>query len=74
VVLLDIGLPGVDGYEIARRLRRARGFESLTLVAVSGYGQDEARGGHQDYGFDFHLVKPVETAELWKIFDAIPAR
>ena len=74
VVLLDIGLPGVDGYEVARQLRNSRGLESVTIVAVSGYGQPALLRRSQDAGFDFHLVKPIEVAELWKIFDALPAR
>jgi signal transduction histidine kinase/ActR/RegA family two-component response regulator len=65
VVLLDIGLPqGMDGYEVARRLRRQEGLEGVLLVAVTGYGQDEDRRRSREAGFDAHLVKPVELEEI----------
>jgi two-component system CheB/CheR fusion protein len=64
-VLLDIGLPkGMDGYEVARRLRRQQGLEGVLLVAVTGYGQDEDRRRTREAGFDAHLVKPVELEEI----------
>jgi PAS domain S-box-containing protein len=59
VVLLDIGLPGMDGYEAGRRLRSAKGVEGTVLVAVTGYGQEEDRQRARDAGFDHHLVKPI---------------
>jgi CheY-like chemotaxis protein len=59
VALLDIGLPGMDGYELARRIRKA-GFEELHLIALSGYGQREDRARSQEAGFDAHLIKPIE--------------
>jgi PAS domain S-box-containing protein len=60
LVLLDIGLGGMDGYEVARRLRaQQRADEKLCLVAVTGYGHDEARARAREAGFDLHLVKPV---------------
>jgi signal transduction histidine kinase/DNA-binding response OmpR family regulator len=64
VVLLDIGLPKMDGYEVARRLRRQSGQELSLLVAVSGYGQEEDRQLSRQAGFDFHLVKPVSPEVL----------
>jgi signal transduction histidine kinase/CheY-like chemotaxis protein len=64
IMLLDIGLPGIDGYEVARRLRAQSGFEEMLLVAVTGYGQDEDRRRSHDAGFDLHLVKPVDSAVL----------
>jgi signal transduction histidine kinase/ActR/RegA family two-component response regulator len=60
VVFLDIGLPGMDGHEVARRLRAQGGMEGALLVAVSGYGQEEDRVRSLEAGFDHHLVKPVE--------------
>jgi PAS domain S-box-containing protein len=60
-VVLDIGLPGMDGYEVARRLRTEFGPE-LCLLAVSGYGQDEDRRRAFDAGFDHHLTKPADPA------------
>ncbi len=63
VVLLDIGLPGKNGYDVARELRNAHGSQ-LVLIAVSGYGQDEDRRRGREAGFDHHLVKPVRPTEL----------
>ena len=59
VVLLDIGLPGMDGYEVARRLRAMPALAGIFLVAMSGYGSDEDRAQAKLAGFDEHLVKPV---------------
>jgi signal transduction histidine kinase len=64
IVLCDIGLPGMDGYEVARQLRREPGLEKTLLVAVSGYGQEEDRRRSAEAGFDRHLVKPVRRATL----------
>jgi DNA-binding response OmpR family regulator len=63
VIVLDLGLPDVDGFQIARRLRREPALGSVTLIALSGYGGDEDRQRCRDAGFDYHLVKPIE-AEL----------
>ena len=63
-VLLDIGLPGMDGYEVAARLRQEEALKGSTLIAVSGYGQDSDRRRSREAGFDQHLVKPVDPAEL----------
>ena len=59
VVLLDIGLPGMDGYEVARRLRASARFATVRLIALTGYGQSEDRRHSRDAGFDLHLTKPV---------------
>ncbi len=67
VVLLDIGLPGIDGYEVARRLRAAAGSAALRLVAVTGYGQDADKARAAEAGFAHHLVKPLEFAALQRI-------
>jgi CheY-like chemotaxis protein len=64
VVLLDIGLPEMDGYEVARRLRTQNGSQRMRLVAVTGYGQPADRRRAQAAGFDEHMVKPVEPATL----------
>jgi signal transduction histidine kinase len=66
-VLLDIGLPGIDGYEVARRLRGEAESSKITLIAVSGYGQDEDRRRSAEAGFDEHLVKPVEPTALQRL-------
>jgi two-component system CheB/CheR fusion protein len=63
VVLLDIGLPGMDGYQVARRLRERLAPRTM-LVAVTGYGQDEDRRRAREAGFDYHLIKPVDMDEL----------
>jgi PAS domain S-box-containing protein len=69
IVLLDIGMPGLDGYEVARRLRTMEGGESLRIVAVTGWGQDADRERSREAGFDLHLVKPVEPRELVRALD-----
>jgi CheY-like chemotaxis protein len=60
VIFLDIGLPGMDGYEVARRIRERSGGAGPRLVAVTGYGQASDRQRSREAGFDAHLVKPVE--------------
>ena len=67
VVLLDIGLPGMDGYEVARALRAHPGGERALIVAVSGYGQAEDRARSRAAGFDQHLLKPVPPDRLLEI-------
>ncbi len=69
VVLLDIGLPGLDGYELARQLREQPDFGSRVLVALTGYGQEEDRRRSKEAGFDFHLVKPVDPETLLALID-----
>lgn len=64
VAVIDIGLPGIDGYEVARRLRASPATRGIRLVAVTGYGQQEDRDRALAAGFDVHLVKPVEPARL----------
>jgi CheY-like chemotaxis protein len=63
-VLLDLVMPGMDGYETARRLRRAPGLEALLLVAMTGYGRDEDVARTRQAGFDHHLVKPLDLGRL----------
>ena len=63
-VLLDIGLPGMDGYEVARRLRQDEGCKDAVIVAISGYGQDEDRRRSKQAGIDHHLVKPIDHDAL----------
>jgi PAS domain S-box-containing protein len=64
VVLLDIGMPGMDGNEVARRIRQQPQFAGTRLVALTGWGQDEDRRRTQESGFDHHLTKPVDIAAL----------
>ncbi len=70
-VLLDIGLPGISGYEVARQLRATQRRHSL-LVAVTGYGQDADRQRSREAGFDHHMVKPLEPATLERIIESVP--
>jgi CheY-like chemotaxis protein len=64
IVLLDIGMPGIDGYEVARRLRAVRQEQALRIVAVTGFGQETDRKKSREAGFDMHLVKPVAIDDL----------
>lgn len=66
VVLLDIGLPGMDGYEVAQKMRELPGLRDVRLVAVTGYGRSDDRLRARDAGFDDHLTKPVELPVLEK--------
>jgi CheY-like chemotaxis protein len=63
VCLLDIGLPGMDGRELARQIRSIKGAQPL-LIAITGYGQDDSRESAREAGFDHYLVKPVDTKEI----------
>jgi signal transduction histidine kinase len=67
LVLLDIGLPGMDGYEVARRIRACPELEDIRLVALTGYGQHENKEQARSAGFDAHLIKPVEFADLERV-------
>lgn len=64
IVSLDIRLPRMDGYEVARRLRQLVGLQQILLIAVTGYGRDENRRRSEAAGFDYHLVKPVRPEVL----------
>jgi two-component system CheB/CheR fusion protein len=71
VVLLDIGLPEMDGYEVARRIRQDPALQNIVLVAVTGYGLESDRVRSQEAGFDHHLVKPVDFDALLELLAAI---
>jgi PAS domain S-box-containing protein len=73
-VLLDIAMPGMDGYEVARRLRENAQFDSTTLIALTGYGQPDDQRRALQGGFDFHLQKPVRWQMLETILVGLPAR
>jgi CheY-like chemotaxis protein len=64
VVLLDIGLPEIDGYEVARRLRDGQDGRELLLIALTGYGREEDVQRSREAGFDHHMVKPVDFPQL----------
>ncbi len=64
VAVLDIGLPGIDGYEVARRLRADAATRAIRLIAVTGYGLPDDQRRVMEAGFDQHLVKPVQIERL----------
>lgn len=70
-VLLDIGMPMMDGYEVARRLRARPSGDGLAIIAVSGYGQDEDRRRSMEAGFDSHMTKPLDTPRLIEILNSL---
>jgi PAS domain S-box-containing protein len=67
VMLIDLGLPRVDGYEVARRMRQEAGFQGILLVAVSGHGRAAEKERARDAGFDHHLLKPVQPEVLFEL-------
>ncbi len=70
-VLLDIGLPDMDGFEIVRRLRQKDGLSQTVIIAVTGYGQDADRRRTKEAGFDYHLVKPIDSAQLEQVLSGL---
>jgi CheY-like chemotaxis protein len=71
VVLLDIGLPTLNGYEVARRIRKQPWGKEMLLIALTGWGQEEDRRQSREAGFDGHLVKPVEYLELVSLLGSL---
>jgi CheY-like chemotaxis protein len=71
VMLLDIGLPGLNGYQVAERLRETPDLKDIVLVALTGYGQEEDRWRSMQAGFDYHLVKPVDPHQLGELLTLI---
>jgi CheY-like chemotaxis protein len=69
--LLDIGLPDMDGYEVARLLRQQPQTKDVWLLAMTGYGQNSDRQRSEEAGFDHHLVKPVEPQKLRDLLAAL---
>jgi len=70
-VLLDLGLPGIDGYEVARRIRAQDGGERILLLAVTGYGEQRDHEQSAQAGFDAHLVKPVDPDQLLNLLRGV---
>jgi CheY-like chemotaxis protein len=73
VVLLDIGMPKVNGYDAARRIRQEPWGTGMVLIAVTGWGQDDERRRAVEAGFDRHLVKPVDPQGLMKVLAELQA-
>jgi signal transduction histidine kinase/ActR/RegA family two-component response regulator len=73
IAFVDIGLPGFNGYEVARQVRAMRG-RAIVLVALTGYGQPSDREQSEGAGFDHHLVKPVDLDRVIELLDALPPR
>jgi len=71
IALVDVGLPGLDGYEVARRVRASEGGRTVRLVALTGYGLPEDHRRSHEAGFDTHLVKPVDAARLAAVIGAV---
>jgi CheY-like chemotaxis protein len=67
IVLLDIGMPGMDGCQVTRQIRREPGLESVLIVIISGHGQESDKARSTQAGADHHLVKPIDFDELWAI-------
>jgi two-component system CheB/CheR fusion protein len=74
VILLDISMPGMDGYETAHRLRQHPRLRSTTLIALTGYGQAQDRRRAREAGFDHHLTKPVDPEALRELLTAVEPR
>ena len=72
VALVDVGLPGIDGYELARRVRATPGGHVFRLVAVTGYGGPEAKSMAEQAGFDLHLTKPIDINRLSELVNSFP--
>ena len=73
-VVMDIGVPGLNGYEVARQFRASLELARIPLIALTGYGDDSARQEARDAGFDHYLVKPVEPSSLMTIIDQLGIR
>ena len=74
VVMLDIGMPRMDGHEACRRIRELPGRADSVLIAVTGWGQDEDRLRSQEAGFDLHLTKPLDPAAIESVLAGLPPR
>lgn len=74
VALVDIGMPGIDGFELARRIREERDTQEIVLIALSGWGSDEDRRRSLEAGFDFHLIKPPDMDALKALMMSLGTR
>lgn len=73
MVLLDIGMPVMDGYEVCRRLREDAALDGMRIVAQTGWGDPETRRQTIEAGFDLHLTKPLDLSEVKEIIEKITA-
>jgi PAS domain S-box-containing protein len=71
IILMDIGMPGMNGYEVARRIREQPRYDDITMVALTGWGQEEDRRQSEDAGFDHHLTKPVDFKLLKELIASL---
>lgn len=72
VIILDIGMPAMDGYQVARHLRKEASLTSSRIIAVTGYAQEQDRISAQEAGFDHHFAKPLDVTRLMQILDELP--
>ena len=73
-ILLDIGLPGMDGYEVCRALRRQEAFSKTAIIAQTGWGQERDKALALEAGFDHHIVKPVGLDKLEQLLAGVGAK
>jgi CheY-like chemotaxis protein len=71
IMLIDIGLPGMNGYEVARHVRESLDGNSILLIALTGYGRDDDQQRAREAGFDRHLVKPIDLAHLENVLSEL---
>ena len=71
VILLDIGLPGLNGFEIAKQIRLQPALKNIVLIALTGYGQESDRLRSHEAGFDYHLVKPSDFSKVLQILATV---
>ena len=74
VALVDIGIPGLNGYDVARRIRAEPKLRKVVLIAQTGWGQDEDRRKSQAAGFDYHLIKPADLVMLQTLLVSLEGR
>jgi len=74
IIVMDIGMPGQDGYEIAKELRRLPATRSMPMIALTGFGQEADRSRALAAGFNEHLVKPVDPDRLARVIDTLSLR
>lgn len=73
-ILLDISMPGMDGYETCRQLREQPGGQGVVIIALTGYGGEQDRSRSQEAGFDWHLIKPVDLTRLTTLLKELIAQ